>query len=110
MDKIYRAVVSGKPGSREQELFRQGLDIGDEKKTLPAELEIPGRPSGLQRGGNHDPGGAGYHQIKRMFEAVGMKVLFLKRISMGPLTLDEALEPGQARPLTEEETAALKGV
>ena len=51
-----------------------------------------------------------YHQIKRMFEAVGMKVLFLKRISMGPLTLDEALEPGQARPLTEEETAALKGV
>ena len=109
MDKIYRAVVSGKPGSREQELFLQGLDIGDEKKTLPAELEILDvRPDCSEveitiREGR-------YHQIKRMFEAVGMKVLFLKRISMGPLTLDEALEPGQARPLTEEETAALKGV
>ena len=109
VDKIYRAVVSGKPGSREQELFRQGLDIGDEKKTLPAELEILDvRPDCSEveitiREGR-------YHQIKRMFEAVGMKVLFLKRISMGPLTLDEALEPGQARPLTEEETAALKGV
>ena len=49
-----------------------------------------------------------YHQIKRMFEAVGMRVLFLKRMSMGPLNLDPDLEPGQARRLTAEEIDALR--
>ena len=43
-----------------------------------------------------------------MFEAVDMEVLFLKRLTMGPLVLDEILEPGQARLLTEEELLALK--
>ena len=44
-----------------------------------------------------------------MFEAVGKKVLYLKRLSMGTLSLDEALQPGQYRPLKEEELSALKG-
>ena len=50
-----------------------------------------------------------YHQIKRMFAAVGKKVLYLKRLSMGPLRLDPALEPGQFRKLTEEEIRVLQG-
>ena len=50
-----------------------------------------------------------YHQIKRMFAAVGKKVLYLKRLSMGPLRLEPALEPGQFRKLTEEEIRVLQG-
>ena len=116
VDKTYYAVVSGKPGQREQELFAEGLDIGDEKKTFPARLEI--------LSSREEENGAGgkawrsevkitiregrFHQIKRMFEAVDMEVLFLKRLTMGPLVLDEILEPGQARLLTEEELLALK--
>ena len=51
-----------------------------------------------------------YHQIKRMFEAVGKEVIYLKRLSMGPLYLDAGLAPGQFRPLTQEEIAALRGI
>lgn len=49
-----------------------------------------------------------FHQVKRMFEAVGKKVLYLRRVSMGPLTLDAALEPGQWRELSEQEVDSLR--
>ncbi|WP_256756827.1 pseudouridine synthase [Cohnella sp. WQ 127256] len=49
-----------------------------------------------------------FHQVKRMFEAVGKKVLYLRRISMGPLKLDPALAPGEWRELTEEEVDSLR--
>lgn len=49
-----------------------------------------------------------YHQIKRMFEAVGRKVLYLKRLSMGPLRLDPALSPGEFRELTDLEIQQLR--
>lgn len=48
-----------------------------------------------------------FHQIKRMFEAVDKRVLYLKRLSMGTLTLDETLRPGEYRALTSEETERL---
>lgn len=49
-----------------------------------------------------------FHQVKRMFESVGKKVLYLRRVSMGPLALDPALAPGQWRELTEEEVEGLR--
>ena len=49
-----------------------------------------------------------FHQVKRMFEAVGSKVLYLKRLSMGTLVLDESLAPGAYRRLTEQEIQMLK--
>ncbi|MFD2329679.1 pseudouridine synthase [Cohnella sp. GCM10020058] len=49
-----------------------------------------------------------YHQVKRMFEAVGKKVLYLRRIEMGPLPLDETLAPGQWRELAEDELERLR--
>ena len=89
---------------KEQELFLQGLDIGDEKKTLPAKLEITDKANEVfitvQEGR--------FHQVKRMAEAVGRKVEYLKRISMGPLVLDKELKKGEYRPLFEEELAKLK--
>lgn len=49
-----------------------------------------------------------YHQVKRMFQAAGNKIIFLKRISMGSLQLDDSLAPGQYRFLSEEEIQLLK--
>ena len=49
-----------------------------------------------------------FHQVKRMMEAVGTPVIYLKRISMGPLTLPDDLKKGECRELTEDEIAALK--
>jgi len=49
-----------------------------------------------------------FHQVKRMFEAVGKKVLYLRRVSMGPLTLDAALAPGEWRELSEQEVDSLR--
>ena len=50
-----------------------------------------------------------FHQVKRMMAAVGNPVIYLKRISMGPLTLPDNLKKGECRPLTEEEILRLKG-
>lgn len=51
-----------------------------------------------------------FHQVKRMFEAVGKEVIYLKRLSMGPLALDEALKPGQYRELSATELDMLKNI
>ena len=49
-----------------------------------------------------------FHQVKLMFEALGMKVIYLKRLSMGPLMLDGNLKPGEYRPLSDTETELLR--
>ena len=105
VDKTYLAKIRGEATQEMVEAFAQGLDIGDDKPTLPAKMEIlsVGEESQVTitiREGR-------FHQIKRMVEAVGSEVLYLKRLSMGPLTLDEDLPLGQYRPLTEGEKLAL---
>ena len=83
----------------------EGLDIGDDDLTMPATLKIlkSGETSEIhltiQEGR--------FHQVKRMFEAIGCKVTYLKRISMGPLTLGD-LKPGEVRTLTEDEIENLR--
>ena len=49
-----------------------------------------------------------FHQVKRMLASRGKPVLYLKRLAMGPLTLEDTLPAGQCRPLTEEEISALR--
>lgn len=78
-----------------------GVDIGDEKPTLPAKAYVD---SGILHLIIHE---GRFHQVKRMLEAVGNEVVFLKRIRMGELTLDPDLEPGQYRELTDEELSLL---
>ena len=100
VDKCYYARLDGPVGEEEIRLFAKGLDIGDERLTLPAVLtpleeEKDGVLITIREGR--------YHQIKRMARAVGREVLYLKRLSMGSLSLDPALEPGQYRPLEKEE-------
>lgn len=81
----------------------EGTDIGDGKKTLPAKVE----PEGCRKMLLTITEGR-FHQVKRMAKAVGNEVLYLKRLQMGSLKLDECLKPGDYRELTAEEIAGLK--
>lgn len=103
--KTYYARVDGEMKPEAVERFREGLDIGDEKPTLPAELVIlaSGETSEILLTITEGR----FHQVKRMCEAVGCHVTYLKRLSMGSLSLDETLAPGEFRPLTEEEIRLL---
>jgi len=104
VDKTYFAVIDGEVKEEHKQLFLSGLDIGDETLTMPAKLEIlkSGETSEIELTIQEGR----FHQVKRMFEAVGTKVTYLKRISMGPLTLGN-LQPGEVRVLTEEELEQL---
>lgn len=108
VDKMYLASVDKSLTSDEMDAFRSGLDIGDEKLTLPAKIEPAscGTASGTSYLVTIHEGR--FHQVKRMFEVLGANVVFLKRLSMGPLALDEALRPGGYRKLTEEELTQIK--
>ena len=105
VDKAYYAKIDGQVTEEHVKQFREGLDIGDEKKTLPAVLTIllSGPVSEIEVTIHEGR----FHQIKRMFEAVGCKVTYLKRLSMGSLVLDETLPPEEYRPLTEAELEGL---
>lgn len=86
-------------------LLETGIDIGEKNLTLPAKLQV------LSNNTVHITITEGkFHQIKRMFEAVNNKVLYLKRISMGELTLDESLLKGEYRRLTADEISYLKSL
>jgi 16S rRNA pseudouridine516 synthase len=117
VDKVYEAHVRGKVTEREISLFRAGIAIDDADgafTALPAELEIlevreeepAGTPLSRVRVTIRE---GKYHQIKRMFAATGMEVVYLKRLSMGPLRLDPSLAPGECRRLTGAETGVLTG-
>lgn len=100
--KTYFARVSGNVTPEDVTQFARGIDIGEEKDTLPAKLQI------LTNDGTFSEimltiTEGKFHQVKRMFQAIGKEVLYLKRISMGNLKLDDSLQPGEYRQLTGEE-------
>ena len=111
VDKLYFATVLGTMTQHEVKAFQDGLQIHEDFKALPAKLLIDQTYTSegnaysdvyvtIQEGK--------FHQIKKMFEAVGSEVTYLKRLSMGPLQLDEHLQIGDYRKLTEDELSALK--
>ena len=106
VQKTYYALIDGKVTEEDVNLFGKGVDIGEKKPTKPGFLKI--LKSEPQSEIELTITEGKFHQVKRMFEAVGKKVLYLKRISMGPLTLPEDLKPGEYRELTEEELMLLK--
>ncbi|WP_405173854.1 pseudouridine synthase [Paenibacillus sp. FSL H8-0260] len=107
--KTYEATVEGDVDADDVAAFAAGVELEDGYVTLPAQLTILGRERGskvishisliITEGK--------FHQVKRMFQAVGKKVTFLKRVSMGELKLDESLPLGASRELTLEELALL---
>lgn len=105
VDKTYFAVIDGEVKEAHIQQFLEGVDIGDDDLTMPAKLKIlkSGETSEIELTIQEGR----FHQVKRMFEAIGTKVTYLKRISMGPLTLGD-LQPGEVRVLTEEELEKLR--
>lgn len=106
VEKTYYVEIYGVVENKHKECFKQGIILDDGYKTLPAELEI--LESNIYSKAKISIKEGKYHQIKRMFEAINMEVVYLKRISMGLLKLDETLNPGEYRELTEEEIHLLK--
>lgn len=104
VDKTYYVTCEKEVSEEQLEALRKGVDIGDDKITLPA-LARPGLQANelylTIREGR-------FHQVKRMLQAVENKVTGLKRISMGSIKLDDALKPGEYRVLTAEEVRDLK--
>ena len=108
VDKVYFAKIDQKVTQEDIEKFKHGITLDDGYRCKEAILEIQKASEEgseivltIQEGK--------FHQVKRMFEAVGKKVTYLKRIEFGTLPLDEDLEEGEYRELTEEEIAILKG-
>ena len=108
VDKVYFAKIDQKVTEEDIEKFKHGITLDDGYRCKEAILEIQKASEEgseivltIQEGK--------FHQVKRMFEAVGKKVTYLKRIEFGTLPLDEDLEEGEYRELTEEEITILKG-
>ncbi len=104
--KLYFAKVQGRVTLDDVKKFREGISLEEDFTTLPAELEIIKAEEESEVFVTISEGK--FHQIKRMFEAVGKEVLYLKRLKMGELALDERLSPGEYRKLTREEIELLQ--
>ena len=105
IDKVYFAKVKGVVTEEDQRIFAEGVSLGKGEMAKPSRLEILVSDEiseirlTIQEGK--------FHQVKRMFLSVGKEVIYLKRLSMGTLQLDENLALGEYRPLTEEELKQL---
>lgn len=126
VDKTYYVELDGSVDREAAEQFRQGVALDGGYKTKPAELVLlPIDASGREPSGNTGAFAekseetresrkvlvtlteGKYHQVKRMFQAVGREVIYLKRLSMGSLQLDESIPAGGYRELTAEEIRLL---
>ena len=102
VDKRYFARVDGHLTAAYAEAFAKGMTLGDGLKCLPARLEIlpdNGCIVTVREGK--------FHQVKRMLASCGAPVVYLKRLSRGPLVLGDELGRGEHRMLRDEEIAAL---
>lgn len=104
--KVYYAQIEGEVVEADIEAFAQGVTLEDGYHTKPGKLKI--LKAGEQSEIELEISEGKFHQVKRMFESVGKTVTYLKRLSMGPLELDENLELGEYRELTTEEVEKLK--
>lgn len=107
VQKVYLAKVDGSITPEIVESFRTGVNVHNEYTTLPSRLTV------VRRDADGDVGQVVlregmYHQIKRMFLSFHLNVVELHRIRMGHLDLDESLEPGQCRTLSENEVELLR--
>lgn len=109
VDKCYEAIIEGVVDEQDVQAFENGITLDDGFNCQSAKLEILSvdfeKESSVIQVTIHE---GKFHQVKRMFEAVDKSVVYLKRLSMGSLQLDETLELGEYRQLTKEELASLK--
>ena len=105
VDKRYQATIDGVVTAADVAAFAQGVVLDDGYKTQPGVLEVVA--SGPVSEVLVTIAEGKFHQVKRMFEAVGKTVTYLKRLTMGPLALDETLALGEYRELTDKEKQQL---
>ncbi|MEN4529287.1 16S rRNA pseudouridine(516) synthase RsuA [Pantoea agglomerans] len=102
-EKTYRVTLESPVSDDTAAQFTEGVQLHNEKSlTKPAELEVI-TPTDVRLTLSEGR----YHQVKRMFAAVGNRVLELHRERIGDIVLDADLEPGEYRALTEEEIASI---
>ncbi|AAO36869.1 pseudouridine synthase [Clostridium tetani] len=102
VDKVYYAEINKEVNEKDIEAFQNGIVISDGYKCMPGKLEIiKSDENGAEVYVTIQEGK--FHQVKRMFEALDKKVVYLKRVKFGNINLDETLEEGEYRELTEEE-------
>ena len=106
--KTYSAHIAGTVTQADADIFAKGVTLDDGYVCMPGDLHIIN--SGTESDIELTIYEGKFHQVKRMFEAVGKKVLTLKRLSMGGIYLDPALEEGKMRPLTEKEIQLLQKI
>ena len=107
VDKVYFAKVSGQFGENEIARFKEGLDIGNGERSKQARLQI--LKADVQESEVLITIMEGkFHQVKKMFLAIGVKVTALKRVQFGDFTLDSELAEGQYRPLNQDELQIIK--
>ncbi|RKQ29686.1 pseudouridine synthase [Oceanobacillus halophilus] len=99
--KTYFAKIQGRVTASDKEEFKKGVVLNDGYQSKPADLDIIDSDDVSEITVTITEGK--FHQVKRMFEAVGKKVIYLKRLQMGKLELDKRLQLGEYRELTEEE-------
>lgn len=105
VEKVYEFLYEGEFVPEAVRLAAEGIDIGEKHLTEPAVLELPA-PSGHFARLTISEGK--YHQVKRMAAKLGVRVTALRRVTFGGILLDETLQPGEYRPLTEEEVGRLQ--
>ena len=103
VEKEYECHLAHPFDGRQKELLEQGVDIGERTLTKPATVHVLEEKKMVLTITEGK-----YHQVKRMLNAVGNEVVYLKRLRMGALKLDESLSKGSFRRLTEEETENLR--
>lgn len=107
VDKVYYAEINKFVNDKDVEKFKKGIKLDDGYECFPAKLEIiESKEEGSKvRVTIHE---GKFHQVKRMFESLDKKVIYLKREKFGTIPLDESLEEGEYRELTDEEVKILK--
>lgn len=109
IDKVYYAEIDKAVDETDIKAFKDGIVLDDGYKCMPAKLDIVKVDNDgsmvnvtIQEGK--------FHQVKRMFNAVGKNVVYLKRVKFGPLKLDENLREGSYRELSESELKSVKHI
>lgn len=104
--KTYYAKIEGIVTEEDVKAFEKGVTLDDGYETMPSQLKILKSEELSEIELTIHEGK--FHQVKRMFESVGKKVVYLKRLSMGKLILDETLNLGEYRELTDEEVKLIE--
>lgn len=106
VSKVYYARINGVVTSEDIQRFKEGVTLDDGYKTMPANLKIieSNEVSTIEL----EIFEGKFHQVKRMFESIGKKVIYLMRLSIGPIRLDPSLPPGSFRELTHDELSLIK--